>query len=549
MADVANLALLLTAQAAARPDALAVVVPDGRDASGERTYARLTFAALEAKVDRLVRGLAAHGLVPGMRAVLMVRPGVDFFALAYALLKAGVVPVLVDPGLGRAQLRQCLAEAKPEAFIGVPEAHAARIVLGWGRATVRHLVTAGRRWAWGGATVRSLEALGAGGPPVRVETAPTDTAAILFTSGSTGPAKGVVVQHRHLVAQVAMLRATYGLAPGEVDVPTFAPFALFDPALGLTAVVPEMDFSRPARVDVAMLGELVGDWHATNVFGSPAVLTAIARDGASDRARWSTVRRVLSAGAPVSSATLEAMHRVLDEGAEIFTPYGATECLPVASIGSRELLGEARGRTARGEGICVGRPVPPNDVRIIAIDDGALTDWADARELGPGEIGEITVLGPTTTEAYEARPEATRLAKIARGGRVVHRMGDVGYLDPEGRLWFCGRKSQRVALGDRTLFTAPVEEVFNAHPAVLRSALVGVRRAGAVVPVVLVERQPGATLDDETLIAELGALGARHSATRGLGEFAVHPAFPTDVRHNAKIAREQLAAWAEARRA
>lgn len=545
MAGANNIADAVALHARERPDALAIVVPSGRDASGKRAYQRLTYAELDAAADGYARGLGRIGLARGARAVLMVRPGLDFFPLTFGMLRAGIVPVLVDPGLGRAQLGQCLAEARPEAFIGVSEAHAARILLGWGRATVKTLVTVGRRWFWGGHTLASVARLGKEAKDTTEPVDGDDVAAILFTSGSTGVAKGAVYKHRHFVAQAEMIRGMYGIEPGEIDLPTFPMFALFDPALGMTTIVPEMDFTRPARIDPEMVRELIDDWGVTNVFGSPAALNTIARHGAKAGTRWRSVRRVLSAGAPVPVATLEGMHQILPEGAEVFTPYGATECLPVASIGSREVLRETRDRTDRGEGVCVGRVVAPNDVRIIAIDDGPLEAWSGVRELPAGEIGEITVLGPTTTEAYFEREPATRLAKIERDGRVVHRMGDVGYFDGEGRLWFCGRKGHRVELGDRTLFTAPVEEVFNTHAEVFRSALVGIQRGGKTVPVVCIEAEAERKLDDDALFAELRALGEKHATTRGLDTFVLHPAFPVDIRHNAKIGREILAAWAQ----
>jgi acyl-CoA synthetase (AMP-forming)/AMP-acid ligase II len=317
----------------------------------------------------------------------------------------------------------------------------------------------------------------------------------------------------------------------------------------MTTVVPEMDFTRPAKVDPDKLKAAIDDWGVTNVFASPALLNTVGRHGEEHGVRWPSVKRVLSAGAPVPAATLERMHRILPPDAEIFTPYGATEALPVSSIGSREILSNTRALTDTGAGVCVGRVVPPNDVRIIAITDTVIEQWSQTRELPIGEIGEITVAGPTATARYFNREDATRLAKIGRDGLTVHRMGDVGYFDALGRLWFCGRKSHRVELPDRTLFSAPVEEIFNTHPAVFRTALVSAQVDGERVPVVCVELDPDTRVkghpNAQELFDALQEMGAKFASTRDISRFLIHPGFPVDIRHNAKIGREKLAVWAQ----
>lgn len=552
MAQPCNIAAFLPQMAARRPDALAIVMPAGKDAHGKRCYSHLTYRQLDAWSDDIARGLLAAGLQRGMRTVLMVRPSLEFFALTFALFKAGIAPVMVDPGLGRRQLRQCLDEAQPQAFIGIAVAHVARIVLGWARSATL-LVTVGGPRLWGGLDLKAITERGraAGQAPVLADTGPDDLAAILFTSGSTGPAKGVVYHHRHFVAQVELIRQTYAIEEGELDLPTFPLFALFDPALGMTTVVPQMDFSRPASVDPQMLAELIDDWGITNVFGSPALLDTVVRHAqraeATQPVRWRSVRRVISAGAPVPAAVLEGMHTILPANAEIVTPYGATECLPVASIGSREVLAQTRAQTETGAGVCVGRVVAPNQVRIIAISDGPVPDWRDDLTLPQGEVGEITVLGPTTTTAYWGRDDATAKAKIPRPQGVVHRMGDVGYFDAEGRLWYCGRKGHRVELPGRTLHTAPVEEILNTHREVRRTALVPLLTAAGTVPLVWIERLPGGQLSESQLCDELRQLCLCHDALRDIERFAIHPRFPVDIRHNAKIGREALAAEAQRR--
>ncbi len=552
-AAMCNIASHLPKMARLQPDALAVVFPTGLDANGTRTYARQTYAELDKQSDVIAAGLGKAGITRGMRTVLMVKPGPEFFALTFALFKAGIVPVLIDPGLGIAQLKTCLAQAEPEAFIGIPAAHAARVVLGLGRKTIRLCITVGSRWLWGGTTLAKVIALGEGQGtgPVLVHTQADDIAAILFTSGSTGIAKGVRYSHGNFAAQVELIRKTYDIRPGEIDLPTFPLFALFDPALGMTTVVPDMDFTRPANVNPMKIKHAIDDWGVTNVFASPALLATVSRHGVANGVQWPTVRRILTAGAPVPAATLERMHQMLAPDAEIFTPYGATEALPVASIGSREILTDTRVRTEAGAGVCVGRVVAPNDVRVIAITDEPITDWAQAHVLSAGQIGEITVAGPTTTSMYIGRPDATRSAKIQRDGAIVHRMGDVGYFDESGRLWFCGRKSHRVQLDGVTLFSAPVEEIFNTHAAVFRTALVAATVGGIRIPVLCVERDADAEtrspLSERALFDELKTIGAPYAHTENIAHFLIHPGFPVDIRHNAKIGREILTVWAQAK--
>ncbi|MBN5107785.1 AMP-binding protein [Stenotrophomonas maltophilia] len=541
-----NIAARLPELARERPDQIAIRCPGRRGAgNGMAAYdVTLDYRQLDARSDAVAAGLAGYGIGRGVRTVVMVRPSPEFFLLMFALFKLGAVPVLVDPGIDKRALKQCLDEAQPQAFIGIPLAHVARLALRWAPSATR-LVTVGRRLGWGGTSLAALERAGASAGPMLAETDGEDMAAILFTSGSTGVPKGVVYRHRHFVGQIQLLGSAFGMEAGGVDLPTFPPFALFDPALGLTSVIPDMDPTRPAQADPARLHDAIQRFGVTQLFGSPALMRVLAKHGRP----LPTVTRVTSAGAPVPPDVVATIRSLLPADAQFWTPYGATECLPVAVVEGRELE-RTRAATEAGAGTCVGSVVEPNEVRIIAIDDAPLADWSQARVLATGEVGEITVAGPTATDSYFNRPQATAAAKIretlADGStRIVHRMGDVGYFDAQGRLWFCGRKTHRVETAQGPLYTEQVEPVFNTVPGVARTALVGVGPAGAQVPVLCVELQRGQS-DSPALREALRAKAAARLPDANLQHVLVHPAFPVDIRHNAKIGREKLAVWAGA---
>jgi len=540
--DFVNIAAHLPEMARRQPDTAAIVFP--------RQKRRMSFSELDSMSDSIAHGLIGIGICRGVRTVLMVTPSPEFFALTFALFKVGAVPVLIDPGLGIKNLKKCFAEAQPHAFIGVPKAHIARLIFGWGKDSIRILLTVGRRLSWGGTTLSDLIKENPLKTPVTL--APTrqeDVAAILFTSGSTGAPKGAVYSHGNFAAQVEALRAVYGIEPGEIDLPTFPLFALFAPALGMTAVIPEMDFTRPGSVNPVKIIEAINGYGVTTMFGSPALINRVGRYGVKHQIKLPTLRRAISAGAPVPAAVLERFTSLLNPGVQVFTPYGATEALPVCSIGSSEILESTRQITDAGGGVCIGRPVEGIRLEVIEISDEPIYRWDESLRVPTGKIGEIIVQGEQVTKGYYNRPEADHLSKIGdmETGSFFHRMGDLGGRDENGRVWFCGRKSHRVETAEGPLFTIPCEAVFNTHPQVYRSALVGVGTPGELTPVICVELEKGVKVDRKLLREELLAIARDHIHTHCIETILFHRSFPVDIRHNAKIFREKLAVWAAGR--
>ncbi|RJQ87968.1 MAG: peptide synthase [Desulfobacteraceae bacterium] len=542
--QIVNVATRLKTMARIQPYRRAIVYPASRDHNGRVTYSHLTFRQLDRESDCFAHGLEAAGIRRGTRTILMVRPSLELFALTYAMLKVGAVFVMVDPGMGVRRMLACLRESRAEALIGVPEAHVLRTLRRSCFKDVKIAVTVGKRWFWGGLTLKDIRALPWQPYPV-ADTGKDEMAAILFTTGSTGAAKGAVYTHAIFDAQVRLIKAQFGISPDEIDLPTFPLFSLFDAALGMTAVIPDMDPTRPAKVDPRKIIEAVVNQGVTNMFASPALLECVGRYGKANGIKLPPLKRVISSGAPASPAVIAQFAALLEEDAEIHTGYGATEAMPVSSFGSREILSETAPLTEQGFGVCVGRPIHKVEVRIIKISDTAIEAWSDDLLMADGEIGEITVSGDIVTPGYFERPMNDELSKIREGDRLWHRMGDLGWKDKKQRIWFCGRKGHRVLSAHGTLFTIPCEAIFNRHPAVFRSALVGVGPPAGQRPVICIELAPGHRRDDKKIILnELLELAAGNLLTERIDTFLFHPGFPVDIRHNAKIFREKLAVWA-----
>ncbi|MFQ5450225.1 MAG: fatty acid CoA ligase family protein [Nitrospinaceae bacterium] len=535
-----NIAATLEQVAKKSPDLPAVRVPWQKR--------EISFAQLHEESSRTASGLIRLGVRPGARFLLLVPFSIEFISLTYALFKAGAVPVLIDPGLGRQNMLRCIEETQPEGMIGIPRAHAVRKIRPRPFRSVRFAITTGKGWPWGGIPLARVNQPG-GGDFSPAAIGPEDPAAILFTSGSTGPPKGVLYTHRMFFHQVDILKSTFGIQPGETDLPTFPLFGLFSTSMGMTCILPRMDPTHPARVDPRNIVQPILDYEITNTFGSPALWDTVSRYCAGQGIQLPSLKRILMAGAPAAGTLLKRIEHILMGNAEVFTPYGATEALPVTSIGSREILAETWERSEKGAGTCVGRPVPGIEIKIIGINDGPIPTWEDAREQPPGKTGEIVVRGPWVTREYFNKTEATRLAKIGQGNTLWHRMGDLGWMDDRGRLWFCGRKNQRVQTAAETLFTIPCEAVFNRHPEVKRSALVGVGPREQQRAFIVIEPENSKRIrmarDKESFTQELLDLGSRFPHTRQIKKILFHPDFPVDVRHNAKIFREKLARWAE----
>ncbi len=493
------------------------------------TGTSITFADFARRVDGVAAALRHRGLEAGDRVAMLTPPGVDLLVAVYGVWRAGGVTVIADRGLGLRGLGAAVASTRPNWTLGP---RAARMASG------------AMRWAPGATHIDTAALMSeAADPPVTELPAPPtpgDDVAILFTSGATGPAKGVRYRHGQLAAQRDALAATYAITDDDRLVAAFAPFALYGPALGVPTAFTDCDVTTPGELTADAFDLACAAIDATMAFASPAALAnvvATATDG-DDRAGLAALRLVFSAGAPVPS---EILHKVRDltPRAELHTPYGMTEALPVADI---DLDGiDAAEASDQDAGVCVGVPVAGAEVMIAPLDFDALHGIPPA--VSTGGFGEILVRAPWVSDGYLGRWETQRLA---RPGGGWHRTGDVGRLDEIGRLWVDGRAVHVIRSDDGPIASVPLERALERQlcPQNLvtagRVAAVGIGPHDCQQVVIVVERRGGkAGLADEVLAAAVrGALEVPVAAVLITGSM------PVDIRHNTKIDRLKLATWA-----
>ena len=496
-----------------------------------------SFAELEGRVVALAAGLRAAGVQPGDRVALLIRPGLDLLATVYACWRAGAVIVLADAGLGLRNLGNALRSADPDHVIAIPAGLVAsaalripgqRIVAGVLPPALRRRL--GVRWS-----LAELSANAGAPDSLPPPPSPDAEAAVLFTSGATGPSKGVVYRHGQLRAQLDLVRAVMRIGREDRLVAAFAPFALYGPAMGIAAAVPDMDVTKPATLTAAKLVEAVRAVQATVVFASPAALRNVDATAAAltaeQRAVLAGVRTVLSAGAPVPLPLLRRVQAVLPN-AELHTPYGMTEALPVTDVSLAQIE-----EAGPGDGVCVGWAVPGVQIRISPLDPTGAASGEHTDDTGV--TGEICVAGPHVKDRYDRLWATERQSSREPGW---HRTGDVGHLDDAGRLWVEGRLVHVITAPDDPLTPVGIEQRVEALEAVVAAAAVGVGPAGTqqLVLVVVPEAPGRGPLAEPDLAASV-----REAAGGPVAAVLTVRALPVDIRHASKVDRSRLGRWAE----
>jgi acyl-CoA synthetase (AMP-forming)/AMP-acid ligase II len=516
------------------------VVFSDRQTDGSYKYPFYSFKQFEERSNQFANKFTKAGIVPGMRVLLFVRPCLDFSIITFALFKIGAIPVLIDPGMGVKNLLTSIKQVKPEGMISIGLVHWIRRLR---PAYFKSIKIKLSLQNVGFSTHSVYEGLEKEDKSFSIYPArDEDFSAILFTSGGTGIPKGVLYTHGILNAQTTALQKMFSLDETQSDLPGFPLFALFTLAMGMTSVVPDMDPTKPALCDPKKLVQNILDNQITFVAGSPSIWEKVGKYCLENKIKLPSVKQVVMFGAPVRSTIHEMFQKILVNG-DTFTPYGATESLPISLISGSEILGAKSQQTNSGAGTCVGKAVPGIEIKIIKASD---IPESHLLELPNKDIGEIVVSGLQVTHGYFEMGAENLKSKIIENGKTWHRVGDVGYLDDDQNLWFLGRKTHRVVVNEsNTHYPIRVEAIFNQHPEIKRTALIQILKNGIVAPALVIERFDGQNTMQSKFLDNLKLLAKSSQYTQMIQDFYLHPAFPVDVRHNIKIDRTKLSVWAQ----
>lgn len=516
------------------------VVFSQRKSDGSYTYPFYTFKEFEEKSNQFANKLVRSGVKPGMRTLLFVKPCLDFSVITFALFKIGAVPILIDPGMGLKNLLASIKQVKPEAMVSVGVVHWIRRFKPRPFRNVKVKISLS---PVGFRTKHLYDNLESESKEFTIYAAKdSDPSAILFTSGGTGIPKGVLYTHGVLNAQTDALQEMFALNESHSDLPGFPLFALFTLAMGMTSVVPDMDPTKPAQCHPERIVRNIQDNKITFVAGSPSIWEKVGKYCLAHNIQLDSVKQVVMFGAPVRSEIHEMFQKILTQG-DTYTPYGATESLPVCFISGKEILRDTAILTHSGAGTCVGQAAPGIEIKIIKASDIPEVCFI---ELETGGIGEILVSGKQVTSGYFEMPHEDQKSKILMNQTLWHRIGDMGYVDQNQNLWFLGRKAHRVIMPNgETLLPIRVEAIFNQHPEVKRTALIHLFMNDEVAPALAIERHDCKTCMSASFKLELETLAQSSPYTQMIQKFFLHASFPVDVRHNIKIDRSKLSQWAQ----
>lgn len=529
---------LIEEEARKHPSKKAVIVPKGDESSS------YTYAELIKNCEKLSTHFQKAGVTKGSRVLFFVKPSLNFSVITFSLFKLGAVPVFIDPGMGLKNLLACTKKAGPHFFITETKGVLLKLLFGKAFKGIKKTFTT--KSFLGFTSIEKIlaeEALS--GKISYPKLTGDDLASIIFTSGGTGRPKGVLYKHAMFHAQTELLREQFSYTETDRDLPGFPLFSMMTIAMGVPSVIPEMDPSKPAQCEPQKIVENIQNHKVTTISGSPAIWERVGRYCKENHITLPSVRALIMFGAPIPKSLHEMFEPILVNGTS-YTPYGATECLPVSHISWKELKETTLPKDFRHKAICIGSPVPETKLKVIRELGKGSFNFSQVEELPPFQVGEILVQGKQASPAYLENEEATKQAKIKDGESFWHRMGDLGFYDEEGKLWFCGRAAHKVTSlpSGQENFSLPCELVFNDHPEIKKTALICLDRGLEQEAALVIERR-----DKKTKLSPAEKKGFREELfkrqkssenTKHLEKFYLHKNLPVDRRHNIKIDRKAL---------
>ncbi len=487
-----------------------------------------SFDELEKKINTFANAFSHNGITSQDRVLVLVPTCVDLIAITFSLFKIGATPVFIDPGMGVDKLLENIKNIEATALIGISKAILLKKMKAKYFSSIKTIINVD-----GGLVGKSLKKILKDRSNVfdAYSYKEDDVACIVYTSGATGPSKGVEYSMRMFIEQTTALKEMLGLVPEENDLSGFPLFALFSLAIGLTTYLPE---SIDARAPASTNGKkLAAELQKNNIHfanGSPSIWAALSKYLLSKKKKIETLKKLAMFGAPVSHELITDLKKVLPN-CQIFTPYGATESLPVSLISDEMIRKETASLTKDGRGVCVGYVYKKVKVEIRNQDQYSNLDQYGA--------GEIWVSSPMTSKKYFKNEEANKNSKDLSTGELFHFIGDLGYIDDWGRLWYLGRSKHALKSGDENLYSIEVEGVFDSHPKIIKSALVSVNDEPSLA-VKIVENKKMGDFEKEEFFKELKVFAKNFKKTKHIKNLFVVESFPLDTRHNIKIDRTEL---------
>ncbi|MCT4641560.1 MAG: fatty acid CoA ligase family protein [Bacteriovoracaceae bacterium] len=517
-----NLSDRISEHAISNRDKLAVICPSNNNSK----YISYTFLELENKINQFANKLTSLGVKKDDVVLIFIKPYIDFSAIIFACYKIGAVCTFIDPGMGRKKLLESISKSTASVLIGIKKVHIARMLFRSSFKDIKLFITTDRLGIFSHSIYKNLDKMSSRFKSVDIEN--QKIGSLLYTSGGTGAPKPVIYTQKILMEQTKKLQNEFDLKPQDTDLAGFPLFALFTLSMGMSSVIPFMDPAAPAKADPQSLIKNIKDNKCSFIAGSPAIWNNMVKYCNDNNIKLDTVKYFVMFGAPISYKMHKRISNIIPNGTS-YTPYGATESLPVSNISGKQILKEFSDENIMGKGICVGTPMKGVKVNIIKKQDGAINNIKDCEFLKTGQVGEIIVNSTTTTIGYNNMEDITKASKIYDENTFWHRMGDMGYMDDKGQLWFLGRVAHTFETNDSMYTPINIEQFFIAKNEIEKAAFIRAKNKNVII----------LNSKNEALAKDI-----IKKNNLPIDKVLVNENFPVDIRHNIKIDRKKLSTWA-----